>query len=216
MSITFYGCALLGGLLYYYFVLRRYNSLGFRLFSLFAFAAIMFGYWLYQDSLLQNSFRENGRLVSGLILSKNKISSATTSSPDNAVTVAAVLHTHKTDTVQTSEYISIEEWAAFKPGDQVDLLYDPATDTLVVKISYERMLSEQWIMYVVAGVFLGIGVLCWYFLRHYKIGVDEQTGDEWVEKDGKIYLDERKSPTAKVLKRANIGSKLAQLFSQMK
>lgn len=36
-----------GLVLYYIFVLRRYNALGFRLFSLFTFISIAFAIWIW-------------------------------------------------------------------------------------------------------------------------------------------------------------------------
>ncbi|MFN8343672.1 MAG: hypothetical protein U0X91_01635 [Spirosomataceae bacterium] len=202
-----------GGLLYYYFVLRKYNSLGFRLFSLFTFITSTFCYWLYEDTQIQKSILKNGRTVNGIVLAKEKKTQAGSSSPDNVVTVRLSLQALKTDTFQVYKYTSAEEWERFKIGSTIPLIYDVGKNNLFIKESYHRMLNDQWVLYVVAAVFFLIGVCCWYFLRNYKVGVDG-AGNEWVEKDGKIYLDERKSPASQALKGGNIVSKLLQALSK--
>lgn len=211
-GITFI-CLLIGGLLYYYFVLRKYNSLGFRLFSLFTFVTLSFCYWLYEDTQTQKSMLKNGQTISGIVLAKEKKTQPGSSSPDNVLIMRLSLKPNKPDTLQVYKYTSLEEWDSFQIGDIVPLLYDAEKNNLFVKESYQRMLNDQWVLYVVASVFFLIGAGCWYFLRNYKVGVDE-AGNEWVEKGEKIYLDERKSPASQVLKRANIISKLFQVLSK--
>jgi hypothetical protein len=204
---------LVGGLLYYYFVLRKYNSLGFRLFSLFTFITLAFCYWLYEDTQTQKSMLAHGQTLNGTVLAKEKKTQPGSSSPDNVLTMRVSLQPNKVDTLQVYKYTSLEEWERFKIGEFIPLLYDSEKNNLFVKESYQRMLNDQWVLYVVAGFFFLIGAACWYFLRNYKVGVDE-SGNEWVEKDGKIYLDERKSPTSQFLKRANIVSKLFQVLGK--
>ena len=213
MSGLTFICMLIGGLLYYYFVLRKYNSLGFRLFSLFTFITLSFCYWLYEDTQTQKSMIKNGQTINGILLAKEKKTQPGSSSPDNVLIMRLSLQSNKPDTLQVYKYTSVEEWERFKIGETIPLLYDAEKNNLFVKESYHRMLNDQWILYVVASVFFLIGAACWYFLRNYKVGVDE-AGNEWVEKDGEIYLDERKSPTSQVLKRANIVSKLFQVLSK--
>lgn len=213
MSGLTFICMPVGGVAYYYFVLRKYNSLGFRLFSLFTFITISFCYWLYEDTQTQKSMLAHGQTISGIVLSKEKKAQPGSSSPDNVLTMRVSLQPNKVDTLQLYKYTSLDEWNRFKIGESLPLIYDAEKNNLFVKESYQRMLKDQWVLYVVAGVFFLIGTACWYFLRNYKVGVDE-AGNEWVEKDGKIYLDERKSPTSQVLKRANIVSKLFQVFEK--
>ncbi len=213
MSGLTFICMLIGGLLYYYFVLRKYNSLGFRLFSLFTFITLSFCYWLYEDTQTQKSMIKNGQTINGIVLAKEKKTQPGSSSPDNVLIMRLSLQSNKPDTLQVYKYTSVEEWERFKIGETIPLLYDAEKNNLFVKESYHRMLNDQWILYVVASVFFLIGACCWYFLRNYKVGVDE-AGNEWVEKDGEIYLDERKSPTSQVLKRANIVSKLFQVLGK--
>ncbi|MBC8045159.1 MAG: DUF3592 domain-containing protein [Fimbriimonadaceae bacterium] len=198
-------------LLYYYFVLRRFNALGFRLFSLFTFIAIAFACWIYQDEKTLSFLQKNGEHVNATIQSKEKIGSETTSSPDYAVTISFANKKGEVITQQTHEYISEKEWNSFSENTEIEIIYDTASKEAYIAKSLERFKNDKWVLYVVAGFFFLIGCGCWFFLRKYKVGVDDK-GNEWVEKDGKVYLDERNNKTAQVAKRTNIISKLLQAY----
>ena len=65
-------------------------------------------------------------------------------------------------------------------------------------------------MYLFPAFFFVLGLAAFFFLRKYKVGIHEDTGDEYLEKDGKIILDERGNEAARTLKRVNIISKILQ------
>lgn len=199
---------LVGGVAYYWFVLRRFNSLGFRLLSLFTFISVMVGVWIQQDRQLQQRVLTSGRTVVGKLVDKQQ------QGTDSTVTVEVLLGGSEPERRSTSEFISMTEYASFIVGKPIELLHDTQTDAIYVKQSFQRMVADFWILYLFAGFFFVIGVACWFWLRKLKVGVDEH-GNEWVEKeDGTVILDERQSATARALKRGNILSKLWQTFGK--
>ncbi|MCX7423428.1 MAG: hypothetical protein NT013_28370 [Planctomycetia bacterium] len=199
---------LVGGVAYYWFVLRRFNSLGFRLLSIFTFIAVMTSVWIQQDRQLQQSVLANGKTVVGKLVDKQQ------QGTDSTVTVEVRLDDAEPVRRSTAEFISMAEYANFVVGEPIELLHDTQTDAVYVKQSYQRMVADFWILYVFAGFFFVVGVVCWFSLRKLKVGVDEH-GDEWIEKeDGTVILDERQRPAARDLKRANILSKLWQMFGR--
>ncbi len=199
---------LVGGVAYYWFVLRRFNSLGFRMLSLFSFIGIMVGVWIQQDRQLQQSVLTNGKTVVGKLVNKQQ------QGTDSTVIVEVLLGDTEPVRRSTSEFISMTEYANFVVGEPIELLHDTQTDAVYVKQSFQRMVADFWMLYVFAGFFFLIGAACWFSLRKLKVGVDEH-GNEWVEKaDGTVILDERQSSTARALKRGNILSKLWQTFGK--
>ena len=216
---------LAGGVAYYWFILRRWNSLGFRMFSLFAFVAILFGTWIYRDVRVQKSALANGREITGKILAKGhvyqgqaiteeEVSRNHSSSVNNALTVQVALPGAEPGSRDTWDYISSAEWNRFRVGEVIPLIHDAKTDRLLVKESFQRMIADFWVLYAADAFFLLTGIGCWIVLRKHKVGVDEH-GNEWVEKpDGSVILDERKSVGSRVLKKANILSKLWQTIGK--
>lgn len=199
---------LVGCVAYYWFVLRRFNSLGFRLLSLFTFISVMVGVWIQQDRQLQQRVLTSGRTVVGTLVDKQQ------QGTDSTVTVEVLLGGSEPVRRSTSEFISMTEYASLIVGKPIELLHDTQTDAIYVKQSFQRMVADFWILYLFAGFFFVIGVACWFWLRKLKVGVDEH-GNEWVEKeDGTVILDERQSVTARALKRGNILSKLWQTFGK--
>lgn len=199
---------LVGCVAYYWFVLRRFNSLGFRLLSLFTFISVMVGVWIQQDRQLQQRVLTSGRTVVGTLVDKQQ------QGTDSTVTVEVLLGGSEPVRRSTSEFISMTEYASLIVGKPIELLHDTQTDAIYVKQSFQRMVADFWILYLFAGFFFVIGVACWFWLRKLKVGVDEH-GNEWVEKeDGTVILDERQSATARALKRGNILSKLWQTFGK--
>lgn len=201
-----------GSLLYYIFILRKFNSLGFRLFSLFIFVAILFVCWTWQDEKQLASIEKNGEHYTATVISKEKTDNPQ-SSPDNAVTVSFRNNQGEIIDMQTHEYISEKEWQTFEKGKSIDVIYNRDANELFVAESLERFRGDKWVLYAAAGFFFLVGSGCWFFLRKYKVQVNEK-GEEWVEKDGKVMLDERKNPTATTIKKVNILSKLLQVFSK--
>lgn len=208
MSGATYIGILVGGIAYYWLVLRRFNSLGFRLLSIFTIISVMIGVWIHQDRELQASVLANSNLVTGTLIDKRQIGT------DCTVTIELRLDGHDPVTRSTSEFISMSEYASFKVGEPIEMLHDVKSDRWYVRQSFERMVADFWVLYLFAGFFFVVGIACWFFLRRLKVGVDEQ-GNEWLEReDGTVILDERQSASARTLKRANIVSKLWQIFGR--
>lgn len=199
---------LVGGVAYYWFVLRRFNSLGFRLLSIFTFISVMVGVWIQQDRQLQQRVLTSGRTVVGTLVDKQQ------QGTDSTVTVEVLLGGSEPVRRSTSEFISMTEYASFIVGMPIELLHDTQTDAIYVKQSFQRMVADFWILYLSAGFFFVVGVACWFILRKLKVGVDEH-GNEWIEKeDGTVLLDERQSTTARAMKRGNILSKFWRTFER--
>lgn len=204
-----YFCLLIGSVCYYYFILRKYNSLGFRLFSIFTFITIAFCFWLYEDTKTEKAIETNAKLIDGLLISKTKLNSDLKNSPNNSI---AVIINNK-DTLSTYEYISEQEWNKWLIGQTLPIyIIDNEHKNIIVQESYNRYLSQKWILYLVTSFFFSLGLLCWYLFRNFKVGVNTETGEEWLEKDGKMIFDERKTASQRIGKRINIISKLIQLL----
>ncbi len=198
----------------YWFVLRRYNSLGLRMFVMFLLVAMAMAFWLYQDEQALQSLQDHGQTYQALVLEKQKTMAANTSSMDNSVKLSFQTTEGKTIEQSTSEYVSDGEYARFEVGKTIEVLYDPTSGVVYVGESLTRFKNDKWILYVAVAFFALIGAVIGWFTRGYKVGVHEDTGDEYLEKDGKIVLDERKSPLARTVKRVNIVSKLMQVFGK--
>ncbi|MBD2702952.1 hypothetical protein IC229_20060 [Spirosoma sp. BT702] len=214
MNSLTYICIGAGLMIYYYVVLRRFNSLGFRMFSLFTFITLCACYWVYQDSLIEKAVQKSSQVVRGTITSKRQVKSSSSSSLDNEISVALATTPRRIDTLTSVRYISTDEWASWKLNDQIDLYYVDSQQLVIPKVSFDRYLNDRWGLYIGIGIFFLIGVACWFFLKRYNIGVDPDTGHEWLEKDGKIYFDERRSKFSQTMKRVNILSKMIQLLGR--
>lgn len=197
---------------FYWFVLRKYNSLGFRMFSLFFFVSLAGAYWIWQDEQVLKGLQQGGQAYEATVLEKFKAGNSNTSSPDNAFRVSFKTTDGTILRLSTSEYVSQEEWDSTQVNQQIKVLYDPKTEIVYVAKSVARFQNDRWILYVCVAFFLVLGVgIGWYF-RKIKVGVHEDTGDEYLEENGKIILDERNSPAAQTAKRVNIVSKMWQIF----
>ncbi|MFN8355598.1 MAG: hypothetical protein U0Y10_14170 [Spirosomataceae bacterium] len=197
----------------YWFVLRRYNSLGLRLFFLFTVVSMAIAYWIYQDEQTLKSLTQHGETYQATLLEKTKVQSSS-STPDNTVKVSFRRSNGQAITQSTSEYISDEEFNSFQPQTPLAVLYDPTTNKTYVKISLSRFQNDKWILYLVVVFFFGLGAVLGIFTRNYKVGLHEDTGDEYLEKDGKVIFDEKDSALARTTKRINIVSKLFQIFGK--
>ena len=214
LAVSFKMQLLIGGVfifLVWFFVLRKYNSLGLRLFFLFSMAAGAVCYWLYLDIQDNNSMKAHGRAVSGRVIDKNKVSSESGSTQDNQITVAFALD-GQSHTEKTSAYVSVEEYDALQKGQQIDLLYNPVNRQTYYVVSFNRYLSEQWFLYAFPAFLFLVGAISGLVFRRYKVGIHADTGDEYLEKDGQIILDEKGNKTARTLKHINIASKMLQAF----
>ncbi|MEZ0276624.1 MAG: DUF3592 domain-containing protein [Roseimicrobium sp.] len=200
-----------GIVLYYLLVLRRYNSLGFRLFSLFTFVVILLVWWIRQDEQRLKSLSEHGARISATVVSKEKVKGGAS----NAVTLSWRDEAGTETVKQTSMYVSDPEWESFQPGAPLTVVFDQASKEVFVAKSLERFRSEKWILYAVLGFFFLLGSACWFFLRKYMIHADD-AGKEWVEKDGKVVLDERNDEGVQPLRPANIFWRILELFGSNK
>ncbi len=194
----------------YWFIMRKFNSLGLRMFIMFfsVFAAACV--WIYQDEVQLKHTLANGEKYDAIILSKAK-----QNKNDNEVAVLFSNKAGKMITAYTSEYISVPEWDGFEKGKTLPVLYVPDTGKVFAEQSLQRFKSDKIYLYYFAGFFLLVGVIAYFWLRKLKVGVDENTGDEYVIKEnGDIILDERKSGFYRASKNFNILSKMVQAFGK--
>ncbi|WP_428654878.1 hypothetical protein [Runella sp.] len=198
----------------YWFILRRYNSLGLRLFVLFFSVALAVSYWIYEDEQVLKSLQKNGQHYDALVLQKLKTKAEHTTSADNTVKLSFKTTGGETIEQSTHEYISNEEYERFKEGKTIPVLYDAQSRIVYVNESLNRFISEKWVLYAAAAFFALAGAIIGIVVRKIKVGVDEETGDEYLEVDGKTMFDERKSPMMRAAKHANIVSKMFQAFGK--
>ncbi|MES2774317.1 MAG: hypothetical protein V4722_09040 [Bacteroidota bacterium] len=194
----------------YWFIMRKYNSLGLRMFIMCGLLFVATCVWLYQDEKQLTKTLSTGEVYTATIVSK-----ATVGNNDHEVSVAFVANDGKKIRSSTTEYVSQEEWDRFETGKAIPVIYVPSTNKIFVQESTMRFKAEKIYLYYFSGFWLVLGPVLYFWLRKLKVKVDETTGDEWVEReDGSVILDERKSRTSRALKRANILSKLAQAVSR--
>ncbi|MEO7309459.1 MAG: hypothetical protein ABIX01_03605 [Chitinophagaceae bacterium] len=192
----------------YWFIMRKYNSLGLRMFIM---CFLLFGAtctWLYQDEKALKNTLTTGEQHEATILGKS-----TVGKNDHELSVSFVANNGKKLNTQTSKYVSQQEWDRFKIGQTLPVIYVAGKDQAFVKESAMRFKADKIYLYYFSGFWLVLGTVLYFWLRKLKVKVDEKTGDEWVEReDGTVIeiLDERKSRTSRALKRANILSKIAQ------
>lgn len=198
--------------LVWYFVLRKYNSLGLRMFFLFTVIAALACSWLYTDIQDTKSMEKNGELHAAEVIEKAKAKSESSSSPHNQITIAFEQPAGEKYMATTYTYISDEEYNALRIGQTIHVLYNPVNDQTYYTVSFNRYKNDQWFLYAFPAVLFLIGSILGITLRKYKVGIGGGTGAEYVEKDGKIFLDERGNATATNLKHLNIVSKLFQAF----
>ena len=193
----------------YWFILRKYNSLGLRLFVLCFLLFIASCVWLYKDESSLTRILNTGEEHIAFVTSKSRTAKT------NEVEISFTSEGDKAINTKTSAYISQEEWERFERGKPLSVIYVPSTKQTFVQQSIMRFKADKIYLYFFSGFWLILGVIVYAWLRKYKVGVDENTGDEWVIKpDGSIILDERKSGASRVAKRGNIISKLAQAFGK--
>ncbi len=193
----------------YWFILRKHNSLGLRLFVLCFLLFVGSCVWLYKDEMklkaaLQKGEEHTANIVSKSIVGKN----------DNQVKVSFTSKEGKFITTETTAYVSKPEWDGFETGAPLAVIYLPDTNETFVQQSILRFKGDKIALYYFSGFWLvlGLGLLIW--LRNYKVGVDKY-GNEWVEKpDGSVILDERTSRLSRSAKRFNILSKMGQAFGR--
>ncbi len=194
----------------YWFILRKYNTLGLRLFVLCFLLFVACSVWLYRDEQSLKNTLATGEEHIGTIVSK-----AIVGKDDNEVQVTFTAKDGTTINAKTNEYVSKPEWESFEKGKPLSVIYVPSNDEVFVQQSIMRFKSEKVILYYFAGFWLLLGTVLLICLRKIRVGVDENTGAEWLyDEDGNVMLDERKSKTALGIKKFNIVSKMVQAFSR--
>jgi hypothetical protein len=195
---------------FYWFVLRKYNSLGFRLFFLCTCLFIGCCTWLYKDEKeLQNTITKGEEYVATV-----QAKSVVGQKKDNEVEVSFTTKDGKLIDAKTSKYVSQQEWDKFEIGKPLSILYVADNQETYVQQSIMRFKEDKIVLYYFASFWLVLGIVLFIWLRNYKVGVNGK-GNEWVEKpDGSIILDERKSAAFRIAKRGNIISKLVQAFGK--
>lgn len=195
----------------WWFVFRRYRSLGLRLFYGFTMLSVMASYWFYNDLQDQKSMNQNGQRLNAKLLKKWTERSGE-NSIINLIEVGFEYPAGQQKTITSSDYISDEEHAALHVGQPMPVFYNSTNQQVYYAVSLTRYQSQKWIFYVFIGFFFVLGGVLWYFLRNILVGVHEDTGDEYLEVDGKIILDEKGNDIARTMKQANMMSKLFQAF----
>lgn len=192
----------------YWFILRKYNTLGLRLFVLCFLLFIASCTWIYKDEKNLKSILKNGEEHVATIVSKSR------TAKDNEVQVSFTDAAGHTVNTKTSEYISKEEWENFETGKPLSILYETAKKKTTVQQSIMRFKNDKIYLYFFSGFWLLLGIVLYIWLRKYRVGVDE-SGNEWlIREDGSTFLDERKSQAARTAKHVNILSKMMQTFGK--
>lgn len=193
----------------YWFVLRKYNSLGLRMLFLCVLLFAGCCTWLYKDEKNLSDLLAKGVVVQATVLLKSQ-----TKNKDNVVQLSYTSDGKKI-TATTSEYVSQQEWDNMQEGHTVAAIEIPGTQQVFIQQSVMRFKGDKIYLYYFSGFWLVLGIGLYVWLRNYKVGVDENTGNEWlITKDGKIILDERTSEAARIAKRGNIISKIFQTFGK--
>ena len=167
---------------YYYFVLRKYNTLGFRMFSLFFFIGCSVCYWWYTDHRDLKAMQETGITTQALVLKK---------SADN-LTVRFTNPAGQSIVRTQMGGISVDEFATLTEGQPASILYSPQSDTVYLTSSYQRQFGDHNVILGFAGVLFLIGSLCWIFLYKYRVHAYEDGSIyEYVtDENGKVVLDD--------------------------
>ncbi len=202
-------CAFIFLLAYYYFILRKYNTLGFRLFSLCFFVSV---YTLY---LFWDGWRELKMVEHNGIHTQARVEQKSKDGSNNVLEVS--FQDHLGNTVKRIEPtgVSDEEFAELELNSSAPIIYSPESKTFFLEKSFQRQNHDFiWIL-ILPGFFLVLGILCWIFLRRYRIHPHEGTTYEYMtDEDGKVVLDDAKNETTKSLHNANLLSKILQIFSR--
>ena len=194
----------------YWFVLRKFNSLGLRMLFLCALLFAGSCTWLYKDEVALKNTLSKGEEYIGTVVSKSIIEKK----KDNEVEISFTTRAGKQINTKTSKYVSKKEWDSFEHGELLGVIYVADTQETFLQQSVVRFSKDKIYLYYFSGFWLILGVVLYFWLRKYKVGVDEK-GNEWLEKaDGTVLFDERKSAMYRMAKRGNIISKMIQSFSK--
>lgn len=190
---------------YYYFVLRRYNALGFRLFSLFFFTSISVCYWWYIDYVDLKAVEENGIAAQGMVLKKS----------EDQLEFRFIDQMGKPVVRTQTGGISAEEFASVQEGGSAPILYSPDSEVVFLTSSYQRQINDNKYILVFPGLLFLIGAACGIFLRKYRVHAHEGTMYEYVtDENGKVVLDDAQNSTTKTLRTYSTMSKFLQIFER--
>ena len=190
---------------YYYFVLRKYNTLGFRMFSLFFFTSTSVCYWWYTGYADLKQIQQNGMATSALVLEKGA---------DHLDVRFMDQLGHPVVRTQTGG-ISVEEFAAVKEGQSVPIVYSPEADIVYLTSSYQRQLNDTMYFLVFPGLLFLLGVVSWIYLRKYRVHAHEGTIYEYLtDESGRVVFDDARNSTTKALRISSTVSKLFQIFER--
>lgn len=197
--------------LMYFLVFRKYRSLGLRLFFVFSMISLMTCFWFYNDLQEQKLMDTNGHLLKARVTKKWTERSGE-NSIINLIETAFEYPKGQLNRLKTSEFISTEEHNTLKIGQNIEILYSSIEKRIYYTVSYNRYKNDQWIFYALPIFYFVLGGVLWYFLRNFNVGVHTKTGEEYLERNGKIVLDEQRNGFAKTMKKVNIVSKLFQIL----
>jgi hypothetical protein len=191
---------------YYFFVLRKYNTLGFRLFSLFFFTSLAVCYWWYVDYADLKDVEKNGSEMEAIVVKKT-VDNLEFRFTDLAGKV--IVRTQMGG-------VSVEEFASVAVGKPAPVLYSPQSDVVFLKSSYQRQLSDNIYILFFPGLLFLIGSLCWIFLRKYRVHAhgDGSIYEYVTDENGKIVLDDAQNSTTKSLRNYTTMSKLFEIFGK--
>jgi hypothetical protein len=196
-------------LAYYYFILRKYNTLGFRLFSLFFFVGASVLYWWWGDWRALKEAERNGINTMAEVTQKRKEGS------DWLVEVHFKNQAGNDITWTHKGGMSDEELAAIVVNQPTLIRYSPATDSFFLEKSFQRQNHDMIWLLLFPGLLFLLGCLSWLFLRKYRIHPHEGTIYEYMtDETGQIVLDDAKNESTKNLRKANLISKIIQLFTK--
>lgn len=215
MSTTTIFLVFFGSLAYYYFVLRKYNALGFRMFSLFTFMTICFIYWWYGGYKELEDLKKNGIHTEAIVTKKSIQGKPNSNVPDNVVEISYVSKEGKTLVAEAREMTSKEEYEEVSVGQKVPIIYSNNAKYMQLQTTFKRSLKDyNWIL-VMPALFFLIGLCCLIFLRKYKVHAHEGTVYEYVtDENGKVVLDDLKSEATRTIKKVNLVSKIVQAFAK--
>jgi hypothetical protein len=192
---------------YYYFILRTYNTLGFRLFSLCFFMGVSLCYWWYTSYVDLKNIQKNGIATQALVLKKSA----------NSLDVRIIDQSGKSVVHTQTGGISVDEFAAVNEGHTAPILYSPQSDTFYLTSSYQRQLNDNVYILLFPGTLFLIGIICWIFLRKYRVYAHEGTIYEYLtDESGKVVLDDARNSTTESLRTYSTMSRLFQLFDNQK
>lgn len=190
---------------YYYFILRKYNALGFRIFSICLFTSLLVCYWWYDNYRDLKAIQQQGVLTEALLLKKA------------ADTLTVRFTDQSSRLVEGSQLggISVDEFAAVSPDKPVSVLYVPDTDIVFLASSFQRQIGDHYYILFLPGLLMLIGIVCLVNLRKYKVHAHEGTIYEYVTNEhGDVVLDDARNSPTKRLRTDSSLLKLLGLFDK--